>query len=91
MIPQVNAAAAVAVWRLVQLSVMPQPFRNIARTIQANSFWQFIAPPSAQTYPKRNFNMFFQIDVTLKRSETFENQENPESSLRFSLARNYDA
>ena len=59
MIPQVAAAAAVTVSRLVQRSVMPQPFRNIPRTIHANNFWLFIRSPPFQTYSKRNFNMFF--------------------------------
>jgi hypothetical protein len=48
MMPQVAAAAAVTVSRLVQLPVMAQPFKNIPRTIQANNFWLFIRSPPFQ-------------------------------------------
>jgi hypothetical protein len=50
MMPQVAAAAAVTVSRLVQLSVMAQPFKNIPRTIKANNFWLFIRSPPFQLY-----------------------------------------
>jgi len=50
MMPQVAAAAAVTVSRLVQLPVMAQPFKNIPRTIQANNFWLFIRSPPFQLY-----------------------------------------
>jgi len=55
MMPQVAAAAAVTVSRLVQLPVMAQPFKNIPRTIQANNFWLFIRSPPY--YTKHNFNI----------------------------------
>jgi hypothetical protein len=50
MMPQVAAAAAVTVSRLVQLPVIAQPFKNIPRTIQANNFWLFMRSPPFQLY-----------------------------------------
>lgn len=50
MMPQVAAAAAVTVSRLVQLPVMAQPFKNIPRTIHANNFCLFIRSPPFQLY-----------------------------------------
>ena len=73
MMPQVAAAAAVTVSRLVQPA---QPLRNIARTIQANNFCLFIRSPSFQLYQAQLQNL---LDIGNNVAEkNLRDQENPQ-------------
>jgi hypothetical protein len=83
MMPQVAAAAAVTVSRLVQLPVMAQPFKNIPRTIQANNFWLFMRSPPY--YTKHNFNSCW-ISKQCGSKKNLRDQENPQMLPRYPSA-----
>src|SRR6476660_8353550 len=83
MMPQVAAAAAVTVSRLVQLPVMAQPFKNIPRTIQANNFWLFMRSPPY--YTKHNFNSCW-IAKQRGSKKNLRDQENPQMLTRYPSA-----